>query len=255
MNVAIIGLGLIGGSIAKGLSRAGHRVIGWDRDPIVNALAGQSIEIGRPDDPEVLIVAVSINQRDETVETALETQAALITDTGSFLSSLEHPRYIPGHPMAGRAHGGWAAASAELFQGATWALTRNSEQLEALISDLGARPHIVDSKSHNHFVGKYSHLPQLIATVLASEQDGGLELSGTAYRDMTRIAASPPEMWVEIISANYPEIIPALEQFITGLQLVHDQLSEQDWEAIGQLIEAGNKGREELIETRWSSES
>jgi prephenate dehydrogenase len=237
MRVAIAGLGLVGGSIARGLAAAGHHVTGVD-DPAVlrrarragaiAAAAASAAEAAVGSDVVFLAAPPRANLR------LLRTLAggahgAIVTDVGSVKRPicaeavrLGFRRFVGGHPMAGSAATGFGASDATLFEGRAWVLTpaagrRPPRMLLALIRDLGARPVVVTTPAdHDRAVAFLSHVPQVLAWALADAARADavarrhLRLAGPAYRDMTRIAGSPPRLWAQILDQNRDEVYRAL---------------------------------------------
>ncbi len=207
MNVAILGLGLIGGSVGLGLrSRKGDppaRVIGFDPDPdtLAAALAAGAIEEAAASaeqavaEAEVVFVATPVGALTQTVRLALACSPAgcVVTDVGSTKRSLmkdlegvgELQRFIGGHPLAGSEEGGLQHARGDLFDGAPWCLVRPrapdgagpdaeqaSRRLRPLIERLGAHPIEIDAKAHDRLMARISHLPHLLANVLVAGTAG-----------------------------------------------------------------------------------
>lgn len=243
MRVAIAGLGLVGGSIARGLAAAGHHVTGVD-DPAVlrrarrvgaiAASAASAAEAAARSDVVFLAAPPRANLR--LLRTlAVGGHGAIVTDVGSVKRPicaeavrLGLGRFIGGHPMAGSAAAGFGASDAALFEGRAWVLTpaagqRPPRRLLALIRDLRARPVVTTPAEHDRAVAFLSHVPQIVAWALAdaARADAAtrrhLRLAGPAYRDMTRIAGSPRKLWAQILDQNGAEVRRALEAFRRAL--------------------------------------
>jgi prephenate dehydrogenase len=161
--------------------------------------------------------------------------------------------------MAGREVGGAASARADLFEGRTWIYCPtfsdgaqvDSDVLEAglwLINSLGATPISMSASRHDSAVALVSHLPQIVASLLAAQLKGAksedLDLAGAGLRDTTRIAASDPELWQEIISSNAQEILPLLINLQNDLGSLIQSLD--DPAKVGSFIAAGNEGRSKI---------
>jgi prephenate dehydrogenase len=166
-------------------------------------------------------------------------------------SWLDPARFLPTHPMAGREVGGAQSARADLFQARPWILDSVGvdPQLHLagleVISLLGAIAIEMDSESHDEAVALVSHLPQLVASLLASQLEGAdeswLDLAGAGLRDTIRIAGSNPDLWKEIVGANSSAIAPLLARFIEDAQLLLNGLSDE--KVVAGVIAAGQRGR------------
>ncbi len=246
-KVGIIGLGLIGGSIALAARQIwpGGLVIGVDnKDVLETAMRLHAIDVAA-DDPYILaeadlvILAAPVKQNIELLATLDEhvTQPAVITDVGSTKRAIvEAARRLPpkftfvgGHPLGGAAKGGLEHARPDLFQGRPWLLTPSTEageaveRLSAFVAALGAEPQVLDVATHDRLLAFLSHLPQLTASALMNVVGDavgaqGLSLSGKGLADTTRLASSPPEIWRDIAATNADEIGPALDALIEVLQ-------------------------------------
>lgn len=229
--VAIVGRGLIGGSIElalRGRLPAGAcrtvdrgedlRGIGEADLVILCAPVRTNIEILRELAPEV---------SGRTLITDVGSTKAAIVDAGAGL------RFIGGHPVAGSAQGGYANARADLFVGRPWILTRggaareDEARLERFVSALGAQPAWMAPDVHDRLFAFVSHLPQLtISSLMSVVADAvgvdGLRWSGDGLRDSTRLAASPPEIWADVVATNAPAVRDALDALIAALTRLRD---------------------------------
>lgn len=250
-KVGIVGLGLIGGSIALAARQIwpSSLVIAVDnKDVLETAMRLHAIDVAA-DDPIVLaeadlvILAAPVRQNIELLGELDENvrQPAVVTDVGSTKRAIvEAARALPprftfvgGHPLGGAATGGLEHARPDLFTGRPWLLTPSSgslatadqavEKLSAFVTALGAEPRIVDVAAHDRLLAFLSHLPQLTASALMHVVGGavgaqGLGLSGRGLADTTRLASSPPEIWRDIAATNADEIGPALDALIAVLR-------------------------------------
>jgi len=236
-RIAIVGFGLIGGSVAQAAVRR------WPSTQIVPIEAATGLAGVAGADLVVLAAPIRANI---TLLGALQphlSPGALVTDTGStkraMIAAAEQWPAIPfigGHPMAGAARGGVANARPDLFDGRPWILTAPRvhdagalARLEAFVCGLGAVPHIMTPELHDRFVGAVSHLPQLTASALMHAVgglagDAGLELAGQGLHDTTRLAASPPDIWRDVAATNDDVLHAALDTLIRTLEDLRDSL-------------------------------
>ena len=231
-RVAIVGYGLIGGSIGLALRERmpDVTVIPIDVNDSLAAAAGAPLI--------VLAAPVAENIRIlETLDRSIPGDA-IVTDTGSAKATTvaaaerlpRRLRFIGGHPIAGAASSGFEAARADLFAGRRWILTptprTHGDDLAALrsfIEQLGASVHLMDAAEHDRVLAYTSHLPQLAASALlhvVGQAVGrtGLEFAGPGLRDSTRLAASPAALWRDVILSNRENANHALDSLIAALQ-------------------------------------
>jgi len=191
MRIAVVGVGLIGGSIALAArERLGASVSGYDprEDALRLALERGALDrvgddvAGAVGDAQVVFVAVPVGELTEAVGSALRAagQDCVVSDVGStkraVVAAHEDPRFVGGHPLAGHESSGVQHARADLFEGATWYLTPTAstsgllyERLHRLLRGLGARPAAIDPEAHDTILAAVSHLPHVIANVLVSQ--------------------------------------------------------------------------------------
>jgi len=247
-TVLVIGTGLIGTSIGLGLRRRGIEVWLDDHDPGTAATAqrlGAGV-VGRPStDPDVVFVAVPPSRTASVVSTALRMYVtSTLSDVASTKSHLQPDRdglpsdlsrFVPGHPLAGREVSGPGAARDDLFADRVWALTPSDRtdparvaQVAALVELLGGLPLMTTPQAHDRAVAMTSHTPQVVASLvaagLAALTDADARLSGQGLRDMTRLAASDPDLWTEILTSNAEPVAEALDGLIDRLATVRDGL-------------------------------
>lgn len=234
----VIGLGLIGGSIALALRERGWWVAGDDIDPRRAALAherGVVDATGLAPDVEITFVAVPVLALTGQVERALAGTAGVVTDVGSVKSAVcevcDDPRFVGGHPMAGSELDGLDGADPAMFQGAVWVLTPVAHSddttfaaVAQVVASLGAEVVGLSPARHDELVAVVSHVPHLTAATLmglaadrSEEHAALLRLAAGGFRDMTRIASGAPEIWLDICSENRGAITGALDALIAGL--------------------------------------
>lgn len=275
MQIAVIGIGLIGGSIAAGArARLGAFVSGFDLDPdslglalergLIDRAAGSASEA--VSDAETVFLAVPVGGLRESLLAALEAAPAdcVVTDTGStkraLVASVDDPRFVGGHPLAGTEQAGTSFARADLFEGAAWYLTPSArtgpdrlERLRGLISRLGAHPTLVSAEGHDRLMASVSHLPHVLANALVCEaarvaRAGGQQpfAAGPSFRDLTRVAGAPSAIWTDIYMQNADLLAAAIERTIESLQEFHAALSGGDAARVTALNEAAAAARLEL---------
>ena len=284
-RVAIVGVGLIGGSLGLALRKHGFTgtITGVGRrETLEKARAGgvideaqEQLEDGiRAADLVFLATPIAtILDLLPRIQAAAAPQA-LITDAGSTKARIADralevfgepgaasPLFICGHPMAGSEKRGVLHASADLFQAATWILTPSRrEHLDASVAVefrrwielIGARPLVMDAELHDEIVAFTSHLPQLVATALASvvlerAGDDNLRLAGGGLRDTTRLAESPYSVWRDICLTNSSNIEAALDAMIERLEELRGHLRTRE---LQHEFEAGLRLREKLQEAQ-----
>jgi prephenate dehydrogenase len=254
-TVAIFGVGLIGGSFALAIRKAGFagRIIGVSSDETIRAaLAARVIDEALPAQPaaeqaDLVYLAQPIHR---IIDSLAELNAwvrpqALITDAGSTKQIIvdrarqviSRAQFLGGHPMAGRERRGVEAAEADLFQGRPYVLTpRSASELETeaarefltWIPRIGSLPVVLDPEEHDRTVAFTSHLPQLAATALAATLDGRPEpltgVYGPALVDSTRLALSSFEIWGDIFDTNRRQILTAVDSYIAKLEAFREAL-------------------------------
>lgn len=266
-TAVVIGLGLIGGSVARDLAACGVRVLGYDRDrDTVVAAMHAGILAGALDDDlrgvetaDVVILATPVDQSPPLLAAlaARSTSARLITDVGSTKRSIVDAattlglasRFVGAHPLAGDHRWGWAASRCHLFQGARVYLcpTDNAEASTVEFAHsfwqlLGAVPVLLDAPSHDALLACSSHLPQLAATALAlTLVERGVERAqlGSGGLDMTRLAGSSPELWTAITRDNAAELDDALATLIEQLGEMRSALRNDDGARLHARFQAG----------------
>lgn len=268
--VRIVGAGLLGASVGLALRQHGVDVILDDASPGQLALAVDygAGRFSRPDDaPELVVVAVPPDVTADVVHAELlRFPEAFVTDVASVKwapyrtlrdRGVNLVNYIGSHPLAGRERGGAISARADLFLARPWVICRDDETpaaglalIEDLALDLGATPLEMTPEEHDRAVGLVSHIPQLVSSVLAARlvdaPDRALGLAGAGLRDTTRIAASEPELWVQILSANAGELTDALRQIARDIDEIAGALDDPNAPGarrrIADAIAAGNTG-------------
>jgi prephenate dehydrogenase len=271
-RLAIIGTGLLGTSVGLAARKAGvPEIVGVDPDrhELRTALERAALTTGAAsveeaaDGADLVVAATPVRLLAEVLRRAHRANPdAVLSDVGSTKahllvelgrSSTDLGRVVPGHPMAGSEERGAHAARAELFTGAAWVLTPPAQvdhgvlrRMTGFVRALGARPLILDPELHDQVAAFASHLPQLAATALmgavaeVQAPEALRSLVAGGFRDTTRVAASDPDLWVDICATNGPPIVAALDTLAQRLQ------------ALRALVAAGDRAglREVLADAR-----
>ena len=256
-TVAIVGVGLIGGSFGLALRKAGFdgELLGVSSEmAIADALRRGAIDCGLPlaeaaRRADLIYLSQPIGRVMDTLRRVdvLAREGTLITDAGSTKSAIVtlarkvivRCQFLGGHPMAGKEKRGASEADADLFIGRTYVLTPSREEdlrtpraaeFIQWIERIGATPVVMGPDQHDEVVSFTSHLPQLASTALAAtiaenlETPGQLEVSGSGLRDMTRLAKSSYEIWRDILATNTDSIDRALAAYIAKLEHMRENL-------------------------------
>lgn len=267
--VRIVGAGLLGSSIGHALVAQGVDVILADVSLANLTLAidyGAGRAAAEGDTPELVIVAVPPDFTAEVVASELAAwPEATVTDVASVKSAIlddlkaagaNLDRYVGSHPLAGRERGGAISSRADLFIGRPWAICTDSGEperqraVERLVRALHAVPVSMSAEEHDESVALVSHVPQIVASLLArrlsAASEEALSLAGQGLRDTTRIASSDPALWVQILGANASSVIEILEAYRDDLDVLLFALASPDAaaprRAIAEMLAGGNAG-------------
>jgi prephenate dehydrogenase len=273
LNLGVIGTGLIGGSIALAGSRAGYRVVFFERGStpveavLSNAIRATSLgELAESSD--LIFIATPISSIASVAEELAPSlkPTAIVSDVASvkspFFSRLaeifkDRCSYIPSHPMAGSEKSGLEAARVSLFEKAVTIISpdlcQDKRALECLVQfwqRAGSIPLFVDVATHDRLVAAVSHLPHLVAAILmvhaAEFATEGLSLVGNGFRDSTRIAAGSPELWKEILLANRTDLLTNLYRFRDTLNETIRVLEANDAKSLRAFLDAAKRSRDRL---------
>jgi prephenate dehydrogenase len=263
VRVAVLGVGLIGGSVGLAARRRlGADVAGFDPEPdhVAQALELKALDRGEGsvaaavEGADVVFCAAPVAALPALVVEAIEAGGAdaVVTDVGSAkrhllegLPEAAAERFIGGHPLAGAETSGVAHAREDLFEGARWYLTPTERSggleydlLQRTVADLGARPQAIDAESHDRLMAAVSHLPHVIANVLVqqaatalAEESERLPEVGPSFRDTTRVAGANPAIWTDIYAANADAVADAIED------------AQRRLASAAEIIRAGNSGQ------------
>jgi prephenate dehydrogenase len=282
MRIAVLGVGLIGGSIGLAArTRAGAHVSGWDPDPQVGerALRGGAIDEQAADAPaavagaDTVFVAAPVGALADAVASALAAagEDCVVTDVGStkrvVAAAASDPRFVGGHPLAGAESAGVEHAREDLFEGATWYLTPAQgttagvlyERLHRLLVAFGARPVATDPDTHDRTMACISHLPHVLANLLAAQAaallgggDGGeeplrLPAIGPSFRDATRVAGANSAIWTDIYIANRDALVAGIDEHAARLASVRELLAAGRREPLTAWNDAARADRDALL--------
>jgi prephenate dehydrogenase len=279
-SLLIVGVGLVGGSIARAARATypGLRLVGTDRGTI----GGPAVDGGfvdafvAADDADavadaiisagmvlitlpVLSTIAFVEQHADLLRNVVATDtAASKRDVTACASRLGLPRFVGGHPMFPRSHGGLASADGRLIEGTRWFLCADDApdaivveadaiaRVRALLSGLGALPVELGASEHDRDVALTSHVPHLLANVLAEAvlQAGAVDAAGASLRDILRVAGAPFDVWGDTVQTNRAAIAAALDDVIERLRGLSGQLGERD--RVRELFASGRALRERL---------
>ena len=279
MKVAVLGVGLIGGSIGLAArERLGSEVVGWGRN---RGNVDRAVELGAIDraagsveeacaEADLVFCAAPVSALPGLVRAALEASGpdTAVTDAGSTKRELvaalgEDERFIGGHPLAGAETAGVANARADLFEGARWYLTPTEcssgilyDRLQRTVTGLGARPQAIDAEAHDRLMATVSHLPHVLANALAAQAAAELTRDserlpevGPSFRDATRVAGSNPAIWADIYAANREAIAVAIDDAIARLGEARELIRAGEPSTVAAWHAAAGADRRRLLET------
>lgn len=276
-RVTVIGVGLIGGSVALALRRAwpGCVITGYDPDPGVRArivprlvdVASDALDASLRD-AQLVFVACPPAAMPAVFERAARCAPAdcIVTDCGSTKSSIvaaaerafgvDSPRFVAGHPIAGSQDSGPDAARAELFERRIWLLCptgpaqqASAEHLARILATFGARVEQLEAAVHDAMFAEFSHWPHAVAFALCAAiaegalADSASHYSGAGLRDTTRIGASSPSLWAGILLDNRAATLASARRFRTQLERLETALEAGDRGALEELFERASRWR------------
>ena len=276
MRIAVLGVGLIGGSIGLAAKeRADAEVIGWGprRETLEKAVNKGAIDRiattveEAAHEADAVFACAPVELLPSLVEQALAAASddCVVTDAGStkraIVDAITDERFVGGHPVAGAETAGVANARADLFEGAPWYLTPRSdtsgllfERLLRLITSFGARPTAIDAETHDRMLAAVSHLPHVLANVLANQaasevaEGEALPRSGPSFRDMTRVAGANSDIWTGIYLTNRDAIANEVDGVVERLQDVAKALRDADEGRIRAWNDAAREDRRRLLD-------
>jgi prephenate dehydrogenase len=267
-SLAVVGTGLLGTSVARAAQRAGvARVVGVDEDAARLEQSGIEPALSL-EDIELVVVAVPVGTLPAAVGDVLARVGpeTTVTDVGSTkrgVSSIDDPRFVPGHPLAGGTSGGPARAAADLFDGATWILTptpssgpEHVERVEQFVAAVGAHAARLDPETHDHVLALTSHLPHAVANLLVQQvTDEAVGYAGAALREMTRVAGANAGVWADIFIENADELAQSLRAHADASSEIVDALQRRDRAFLEQWIERAAATRTRLEEAAYRTDA
>jgi prephenate dehydrogenase len=274
LRIAVVGTGLIGGSVGlaarrrlgatvRGFGPEAQRAVGRGALDVACETIEEAVE-----DAEIAFVAAPLGVLGEAVDAVLAAAPAtcVVTDVGStkaaIVSRSDDERFVGGHPLAGGEAAGVDHAREDLFEGAVWYLTPGPttsgvlfERLHRALSGLGARPSAIDADVHDRLMAAVSHLPHVLANVLVAQairavDDGEtIPATGPSFRDATRVAGANPALWPDILLGNRDALVSQIDDAVRRLGDVRAALLAGDRGAVAGLQEVAAAERRALLET------
>lgn len=266
-RAAVVGTGLIGGSIGLALRARGWHVTGSDVDAEVakRALAlGALDEVGQDDAADITFVCTPVGATAAMAVEALGRTAGIVTDVGgvkaAIVEAVGSPRFVGGHPMAGSEQLGVEGSSADLFEGAVWVLTPAATtdpdayaRLRAVLASFGAEVLALSPRQHDDLVAVVSHVPHLTAASLmrmasgrAQDHHALLRLAAGGFRDMTRVASGSPAIWPDVCLENREAILATFDGLLEALGEVRSLVERGDRAGLLQVLAEAQEGRRNL---------
>ena len=279
MRIAVLGVGLIGGSIGLAArARLAAEVAGFDPDEVLLDRAaelgaidsGHDTVAGAVEGAELVFCAAPVTALPGLAAKALDAVGddCAVTDVGSVKRDViaalgSDSRFIGGHPLAGAETSGVENARADLFEGARWYLTPTPktggllyDRVQRAISEIGARPQAIEAETHDRLMASVSHLPHVVANVLVTQAARALDEEaehlpevGPSFRDATRVAGANPAIWGDILAGNREAVASEIDAAVERLNQAAELLRTKDRDAVTAWHEQAGRRRRELIET------
>lgn len=283
-RLAILGVGLIGGSLARALHRAGYckEIVGCDRrkDELDKAVALHVIDRYELDparaveNADVVVLAVPLGAMAQAMAAMVPGLAAhaIITDVGSAKATVVEAaqrllgahlaQFVPGHPIAGTEHSGVEASFAELFERRRVILTPTSntstaatQRVTAMWEATGAIVETMSVQAHDEVLAATSHLPHVLAYTLVDtllsldDSEAIFRFAAGGFRDFTRIASSDPAMWHDICLTNRDALLKVLDQFLDDLGRLRVALANSDGATLKNIFSRAKAARDRYAKT------
>ena len=283
-SLAIIGLGLIGGSIAAGLKKRNpaYEIAAWDRNPqslelgLAGGLIDASLNSAADIDTDLVVLALPVRALEELLP-CLDFRDAVVTDVGSVkghvletfnkITGAVPQNFVPGHPIAGSEQHGVAAADPDLFSGHRVILTPladtdtvAADKVAEMWRELGATITFMTPEHHDQVLAQTSHLPHLLAYALVDTLSLGgdslevFQYAAGGFRDFSRIAASDPVMWRDIFLTNAEPIVEILDRYVGEVASLRQLISEGDGEQLEVIFARAKAARDHFSEVDQSDD-
>jgi prephenate dehydrogenase len=276
MNITIIGLGLIGGSLAKALKSVNTNLFikGYDKPEILElAISQNCIDLGitsfnEVNDSDIIFIALPISESLEVLKliAPIVKEGAIISDVCSVKEIFETTwetasskgKFVGGHPMTGKEKTGFQNSDSLLFENAVYILCGELEDSSAskeflkLLYSIGAKVKFLSAEIHDRITAKVSHLPQIVAVALVNAITGSnnnseaIEFSAGGFRDMTRIASSPFHIWEPILQNNKSNIIDSIEAIIEKLNEYKSLIANDNSKQLAESFESARYMRDAI---------
>lgn len=277
MNIGIIGLGLIGGSLGLDLRSCGYKVLGVSRREQVCQIAAARgvVDIASMDldilaEAEVIFVCTPIAAILPTVQQLIPylDPATILTDVGSVKAAVVDEvaplwaNFVGGHPMAGTADSGIEAAQTELFVSKPYVLTpventptTATAKVEEIITSIQAKIYYCSPQDHDRAVSLISHLPVIVSgTLIATCNSDELEvvklaqqLASSGFRDTSRVGGGNPELGMMMARYNREELLRSLHQYRQNLDKVINLIEQEDWNSLEQQLQSNHAARKQFV--------
>ena len=270
-TVAVVGLGLMGSSFALALNKARPDIVlvGSDKNPLVvrkalerDIVSSANTDLSVVEMAEVVVVGAPINaMRELFAQLALKAGGLPITDMASTKATVmewaaaEGIDLVGGHPMCGKETSGIDGADATMFEGAPWVLTRDEPRITELVTAVGAHPVFMDAITHDRQVAGVSHAAFMLSVgyVLALARRGdwpeASRLAAGGFRDMSRLAAGDPDLYVGVARTNRQNLLEALDAISKELARLYRHLEADD----PRLVELFEEAR--AVRERWARDN
>jgi prephenate dehydrogenase len=275
-EISILGLGLIGGSIAKGIrkTRPEIRIKAYDRPEVLDAASEANLydiridQIEESADSDIIFLAMPALSSVAALErlAPIIKENCIITDVcgvkglfeDKWKSLQSRGIYAGGHPMAGKEKSGFINSEANLFENCIYIISTSVKDSDKviplidLIEGFGARIRLLNPYLHDKIVADVSHVPQLLAVALvitaANEINGinYLDFAAGGFRDMTRIASADYKQWEQVVKANKKEILPALDRIQKTVNLIKHSIHNKRYDELGEYFDNARKKRDEI---------
>lgn len=266
-RIGIVGLGLIGGSLALSLNGK-YDVLGWDADGKTRAYAAENgfctlADLDRMSECDVIFSCVPIAAMRRTLDSiyAAVGDASVITDVASvkspFVSS--KGRYVGGHPMAGTENGGILSAKPHLFQNAYWCITTDggdADIVRSVVKATGAIPVDMTADEHDRSVAVFSHTPHAVAYALVNSalKACSTPIAGSGFLDTTRIAKSDEKFWTNVFKLNGKNVTDGISSVIDELKKVKSLIEGEEFDKLEEYIRSARNKRQALDRADLSGE-